>query len=86
MLAHLIPPESVLVVGRERVDDDGDGQGEDEDAAEGAETTLEKTRVRAQVQICSQKKKEKKNHLGQQSLPKFRSCRRSNLEMGRFAG
>ncbi len=33
----LVPPEPVLVVGREGVDHDGYGQGEDEDAGEGRE-------------------------------------------------
>ena len=37
LAAHLVPPQPVLVVGRERVDDDWDGQGEDKDASEGAE-------------------------------------------------
>ena len=33
----LVPPEAVLVVRGERVDDDGDGQRHDEHAEEGAE-------------------------------------------------
>ena len=32
LLRHLVPPQPVLVVGCEGVDDDGDGEGEDEDA------------------------------------------------------
>ncbi len=37
LVRHLVPPQPVLVVGGEGVDDDGDGQGEDEDAHDGAD-------------------------------------------------
>ena len=38
-IAHLVTPQSILVVGGERVDDDRDGQRQDEDATQGAEST-----------------------------------------------
>ena len=37
LVCHLIPPESVLVIGGEAVDDDGDGEGENEAARAGTE-------------------------------------------------
>ena len=41
LVGHLVPPEPVLVVAGEAVDNDGDGQGEDEHAAEGAQPAQE---------------------------------------------
>ena len=38
LVGHLVPPQAVLVVAGEAVDNDGYGEGEDEDAAEGAQT------------------------------------------------
>ena len=37
--AHLVAPQSILVVGGERVHDDRDGQRQYEDAAQGAQST-----------------------------------------------
>ena len=42
-----------LVVGCERVDDDGDGEGEDEDARDGGEAADELAEVRSGVEVVA---------------------------------
>ena len=45
--------QSNLVVGCERVDDDGDGKGEDEDAGDGGEAADELAEVRPGVKVVA---------------------------------